>query len=146
MVHSQILLDIGMILIKKILKKIAVILTLFFIWYGLRWYFVIPRIKHLGDFEVNKSLIIKVFKKINYDQVLYFYDYGVLKNGKENIKKRFLVDYANYDFNDFSFLRKKENIYILHLNGSTERIDTLLILDNHGNEIRNDDEQKNIKF
>ncbi len=127
----------GMILFKKILKKIAITLPLFFIWYGLRWYFVIPRVKHLGNFDANNRLTIKIFKKINYDQVLYFYDYCVLKNGKENIKKRFLVDYGNYNFNDFSFHRKKEYIYILHFNGFTESVDTLLIIDNHGNEIRN---------
>lgn len=126
-----------MILIKKILKKIAIILPLFLIWYGLRWYFVIPRVKQLGNFKVNNSLIINVFKKINHDQVLYFYDYSVSKNGKENSKKRFFVDYGDLDLKDFSFLRKKEYIYILHLNGSTESIDTLLIIDNNGNEIRN---------
>ncbi len=70
----------GMILIKKILKKVTIILPLFFIWYGLRWYFVIPRVKYLGNFEVNHNLIIKLYKKINYDSVLYFYDYSILKN------------------------------------------------------------------
>jgi hypothetical protein len=123
-----------MISIKKIGKKLLFTLILFLIWYGLRWYFVIPREEYLGSFDNNGLYSIKIYERVNYDDVVYYYDYSIQKDNIEvSEKRKFLcADYGELAFSDFNFQKMKDKCYITIKYQTIDKIDTLLVVDNKG--------------
>lgn len=110
-------------------------LTLFLIWYGLRWYFVIPRDEYLGSFNYKNLYSIRMIKKINYDDTYYYYAYKIDKNTSLPIEIEFYTsDYGGFKLTDFIFEQQKDYCLIKLEHESINKIDTLLILDNLGNE------------
>lgn len=126
-----------MIWIKKNLGKLFLIMVLILFWYMLRWYFVVPRTQYLGKYSMSKDYSIKIYKIVNYDAVLFYYDFSLSTGEKDTKRKRFFLSHDNLNFSDFNFRKKDGYISILLTNNPQELVDTLAVLDLTGNIIEN---------